>query len=105
MCGGPRDGALLRLSLANALLAEDDVAAALVELRATLGFDPGFSAAWKLLAQLLASNGETSDARAAYQAGIAAAATRGDKQAEKEMRVFLRRLEKAAPSAADTPAS
>jgi hypothetical protein len=33
MCGGPRDGALLRVSIANALLAQNDVAAATDELR------------------------------------------------------------------------
>lgn len=94
MCGGPRDGALLRVSLANALLAQGDAAAASAEMRRALEFDPDYSAAWKLLGKTLADNGDSAAASDAYRAGIAAAITRGDKQAEKEMTVFLRRLEK-----------
>ena len=92
MCGGPRDGALLRMSIANALLARNEAAAAIAELREALRFDSGYSAAWKLLGKTLAEAGDTSAAIEAYQTGIAAATERGDKQAEKEMTVFLRRL-------------
>jgi predicted Zn-dependent protease len=94
MCGGPRDGALLRVSLANALLARDDASAAVIELRNALTFDPDYSAAWKLLGKTLADGGDATAAINAYRAGIAAASKRGDKQTEKEMQVFLRRLEK-----------
>ena len=92
MCGGPRDGALLRVSLANALLAGNDTHEAIVELREALRFDPDYSAAWKLLGNALAEAGDTSAAADAYRSGIDAAMRRGDKQAEKEMTVFLRRL-------------
>jgi len=92
LCGGPRDGALLRLSIANALLVAGQYSEAILELRAALRFDPGYSAAWKALGRALAASGERPEAIAAYEAGIAAARTRGDKQAEKEMAVFLKRL-------------
>ena len=92
MCGGPRDGALLRMSIANALLAQNDSTAAIAELREALRFDADYSAAWKLLGKTLAATGDTAAAIDAYQAGIDAAIRRGDKQAEKEMTVFLRRL-------------
>ncbi|MBS0567544.1 MAG: tetratricopeptide repeat protein [Proteobacteria bacterium] len=95
MRGGPRDGVLLRMSLANALLANSDMPAAITELHEALRFDPGYSAAWKLLGKTLAGTGSTAAAIDAYQAGIAAANERGDKQAEKEMTVFLRRLTRA----------
>lgn len=95
LCGGPRDGALLRVTLANELFAKGDAQAAREELTRALQFDPDYSAAWKLLAKALADSGETARAVAAYRSGIAAAARRGDKQAEKEMTVFLRRLGKA----------
>ena len=92
-CGGPRDGALLRFSLGNALLADGDAGAAVEELQRAVGFDPAYSAAWKLLGKAcLAADDETA-AAAAWRSGIAAATARGDKQAEKEMTVFLRRLE------------
>ncbi len=92
-CDGPRDGALLRFSLGNALLAEGDVAAAIDELRRAVAFDPAYSAAWKLLGKACVAGGDEAAAAAAWRRGIAAAGARGDKQAEKEMTVFLRRLE------------
>jgi predicted Zn-dependent protease len=94
LCDGPRDGALLRVTLANALLAQGDALAAISELRRALGFDPDYSAAWKLLGNTLAESNDTQAAADAYRAGISAAIKRGDKQAENEMQVFLRRLEK-----------
>ena len=94
LCGGPRDGALLRMSIANALLAQSDPAAAIDELRAALRFDAGYSAAWKLLGKTLAETGDAAAAIDAYQTGIAVAIERGDKQAAKVMSVFLRRLTK-----------
>jgi len=95
LCGGPRDGALLRVSIANLLLSRSENAAVIEELRAALAFDPDYSVAWKLLAKRLADQGDVDGAREAYRSGIAAAMRRGDKQAEKEMTVFLRRLDKA----------
>ena len=92
MCGGSRDGALLRVSLANALLAAGERAGAIRELRQALEFDSEYSAAWKLLGKTLAESGDAAAATDAYQHGIAAAISRGDKQAGKEMRVFLKRL-------------
>lgn len=91
---GPRDGALLRLMLANALLARGERDAAQIEIRRALEFDADYSAAWKLLGKSLTESGDAGAAIAAYRNGIAAAQRRGDKQAEKEMAVFLRRLEK-----------
>ena len=95
--GGPRDGALLRFSLANALLIDADPLAAIDQLRAALQFDPHYSAAWKLLGITLTQSGDLQSAADAYRNGITVALARGDKQAEKEMRVFLRRLEKTKP--------
>jgi predicted Zn-dependent protease len=91
-CGGPRDGALLRFSLGNALLGEGDAAAAVQELRRALDFDPVYSAAWKLLGKACLAAGDHAGAAAAWTHGIAVAQQRGDKQAEKEMAAFLRRL-------------
>ena len=39
-CGGPRDGALLRFSLGNALLGEGQAAEAAAELRHAVPFGP-----------------------------------------------------------------
>jgi predicted Zn-dependent protease len=93
-CGGPRDGALLRFSLGNALLGIGDAAAAAQELRRAVEFDPRYSAAWKLLGKACLAVDDRDGAAAAWRQGIEAARERGDKQAEKEMGVFLRRVEK-----------
>ncbi len=96
-CNGPRDGALLRFSLGNALLAEGDPDAAISELTRATVFDPAYSAAWKLLGKAWLASGDEAAAADAWRRGIAAASQRGDKQAEKEMTVFLRRLDKPQP--------
>lgn len=91
-CGGPRDGALLRFSLGNALMGEGLPAEAAGELRRALAFDATYSAAWKLLGKACLAMDDRVGAAEAWRQGIAAASQRGDKQAEKEMAVFLRRL-------------
>jgi hypothetical protein len=45
----------------------------------------------------LADAGQAEEALAAYRQGIDAARKKGDRQAEKEMAVFARRLEKKLP--------
>ena len=92
--GGPRDGALLRASIGNSLLASNDVEEAAPEFRAALGFDVNYSAAWKMLGRALTEANDPAGAIEAYERGIAVANQRGDNQAAKEMQVFLRRLQK-----------
>ena len=94
-CGGPRDGALLRFALGEALRGAGDLPAAIDELRRALEFDPLYSAAWKQLGRACLAAGRPADAAAAWRQGMAAAERRGDRQAQKEMAVFLRRLERA----------
>ncbi len=89
-----RDDAMLRFSLGNALLKENDAVAAAEHLRAAVHHDPQYSAAWKLLGQALVATGRDDAAAEAWRSGIAVAQTRGDQQAAKEMTVFLKRLEK-----------
>lgn len=95
--GGARDGALLRFSLGNALLAAGDNAAAIEAFRETLVFDANYSAAWKILGRVLAEAGDVSAAVETYERGIEVASQRGDQQAAKEMQVFLKRLRKPLP--------
>ena len=89
-----KDGALLRFSLGNEHLKAGDAARAAEHLARAVALDPDFTAAWKLYGKALAAAGRDGEALAAYRTGIEVAAKRGDKQAEKEMRVFARRLEK-----------
>lgn len=96
MIGTPRDGALLRYSLGIECAKAGDHAEAVVQLREAVAKDPGYSAAWRALGMALEAAGDDAGALAAYRDGIAAAARKGDRQAEKEMTVFARRLEKKA---------
>ena len=98
--GGPRDGALLRYSLGVEYAKTGDTARAAQYLRDALERDPLYSAAWKVLGRVLAEAGMADEAREAYRRGIAAAREKGDRQAEKEMTVFMKRLERAAPGPA-----
>jgi len=91
LLGTPRDGALLRYSLGLEYAKTGDHARAAEYLREAVARDPLYSAAWKALGKAL---GETSEALEAYRRGIEAAKQKGDRQAEKEMTVFARRLEK-----------
>jgi Tfp pilus assembly protein PilF len=94
MLAGGHDGALLRFSLGNEYLGAGAPEQAAGHLRAAVGHDPEYSAAWKALGRALEQAADAAGAAEAYRSGIDAAERRGDKQAAKEMRVFLRRLEK-----------
>jgi predicted Zn-dependent protease len=90
LIGTPRDGALLRYSLGAEYLKAGDQARAVEHLREAVKRDPDYSAAWKLLGKALAD--EPAQALEAWTRGIEAAHRKGDRQAEKEMTVFARRL-------------
>jgi Tfp pilus assembly protein PilF len=88
-----KDNALLRFGLGMHYLNAGEHLRAAEHLRRAVEHDRDYSAAWKLLGKALASGGDRAGAMAAYRNGIDAAARRGDKQAAKEMTVFLHRLE------------
>lgn len=88
------DAPPLRFALASRYLAAGNHDAAIEHARAAVALDAEYSAAWKLLGKALTAAGRDAEAAASYASGIAAAERRGDMQAAKEMRVFLRRLEK-----------
>ncbi len=94
MLAAGRDNALLRFSLGNEYLKVGQPADAATHLRRAVEQDPKYSAAWKLLGRALSEAEAWDDALAAYREGIAVAEARGDKQAAKEMGVFMRRIEK-----------
>ena len=89
-----KDGALLRFSLGMQYL-KGEPARAATHLRRAVEQDPGYSAAWKLLGKALEATGDKTGAMQAYESGVAAADAKGDKQASREMGVFLKRLRKA----------
>jgi predicted Zn-dependent protease len=94
LLGTPRDGALLRYSLGTEYLKVGEHERGIAALREAVARDPHYSAAWKALGRALADDGREDEAYGAWMQGIVAAHARGDKQAEKEMTVFARRVQK-----------
>lgn len=94
LLGTPRDGALLRYSLGLEHAKAGNRERAIEYLRDAVARDPLYSAAWKMLGKTLTESQKPEEALAAFHQGIAAAKQKGDRQAEKEMTVFARRLEK-----------
>jgi len=95
MLAAGKDGALLRYSLGNEYLKAGDAPRAVLHLGQAVAQDPKYTAAWKLYGRALSIAERHEEALAAYRQGIAVAHARGDKQAEKEMTVFARRIERA----------
>jgi predicted Zn-dependent protease len=89
-----QDSALLRYSLGGEYLKLNQFDKAAEHLRQAVEKDPKYSAAWKLLGKALADAGRHDEAIKAYEDGIKVAEEKGDKQAAKEMAVFLKRLHK-----------
>lgn len=88
-----KDNATLRFALGSEYLRREMAELAVPHLRAAVALDPSYSAAWKLLGKAQAATGQLDDAVESYRQGIAIAVERGDAQAAREMRVFLRRIE------------
>ena len=93
MLASGKDGAMLRYSLGNEYMKASDVTSALVHLERAVQFDASYTAAWKLSGKALQQAGRDDVALAAYRRGIEVAREKGDRQAEKEMAVFARRIE------------
>jgi tetratricopeptide (TPR) repeat protein len=89
-----KESALLRFSLGNEYLKLREIWVAIFHLKRALELDPDYSAAWKLLGLALTDAGVANEALDIYRRGIEVARRRGDQQAQKEMSVFARRLEK-----------
>lgn len=95
MLASGRDSALLRYSIGNEYAKANEWPAAIDALAEAVALDPTYTAAWKLYAKALDQAGRRAEALDAYRRGIVIARQKGDRQAEKEMTVFARRIERA----------
>jgi len=95
MLAAGQDSALLRYSLGTAYQKAGEPERALDHLASAVEQDPGYSAAWKIYGKLLAEVERLDEAISAFETGISVADEKGDIQAAKEMRVFLKRTKKA----------
>ncbi len=87
-----QDSVILRFGLGNALFKSGQAAEAIPHLKAAIEFDPEYSAAWKILGKALVEAGDKEEAIKVYEKGLAVADKKGDRQAVKEINVFLKRL-------------
>lgn len=94
MLSDGKDDAMLRFGLGNAYFQDKEYHKAAEHLRKAVEFDQGYSAAWKLLGRALVELGDPDAAMEVFQRGIKQAEKKGDKQAVKEMKVFVRRIDK-----------
>lgn len=89
-----QDSSMLRFGLGKAYLDAGEAAQAVEHLQHCVDLDSGYSAAWKLLGKAQLAAGEGEAARRAWQQGLAAAVAKGDKQTEREIAVFIKKLDK-----------
>jgi tetratricopeptide (TPR) repeat protein len=92
MLAAGQDSALLRYSLGTAYHKAGELEQARAHLARAVDQDATYSAAWKAYGKVLAEVGRADDAISAFEKGIEVAEGRGDIQAAKEMKVFLKRL-------------
>lgn len=91
MLGTGADNSTLRFALAKRYFDAERYEDAAEHAAVAVDFNADYSAAWRLLGQARAAAGRREEAAAAFERGIEVAERTGDKQAEKEMRVFLKR--------------
>lgn len=89
-----QDSDMLRYTLGNAYYKEKQYDKAIEHLREAVVLKPAYSTAWKVLGRVLADNEQYKEALQAYDSGLAAAHDNGDKQVEKEITVFRKRVVK-----------
>jgi predicted Zn-dependent protease len=92
MLSGGKDTPLLRFTLGSHYLGHGEPQRAAEHLRMAVSLDPDYSAAWKLLGRALEQCGDSPQAIDAFRRGIEVAEGQGDKQAAREMAVFMKRL-------------
>jgi len=88
------DNSLLRFGLGKGYLDLGENTKAAEHFQRCVEFDPKYSAAWKLLGKAHLALADFAAARQAWEQGLEAARNHGDKQAEKEMTVFLKKLDR-----------
>ncbi len=88
------DNPTMRFALGSAYLTAGSFDKAVGHLSVAVNLDPDYSAAWKMLGKAQTAAGLPDAAIETYRRGIEVATRRGDRQAVREMQVFVRRLKK-----------
>jgi Tfp pilus assembly protein PilF len=94
MIAGGRDSYEARLAAGQARLKRGDFEIAIEHLEKATEHQAEQTMAWQELGKAFNESGQIERARAAWQRGLEVATANGDKQAEKTMTVFLKRLDR-----------
>ncbi len=94
-----QDSDMLRYTLGNAYFDEKNYAKAIEHLQAAVAIKPDYSNAWKVLARVYAQDEQLEQALETFDRALAVAQDNGDKQVEKEISVFRKRVVKALDAA------
>ena len=97
MLGTKHENQLLHYSIGNEYLKSNELDLAEEHLRKAVSLAPDYSAAWKLLGKILNAAEKYDQAIDVFLQGIVVAENKGDIQAAKEMKVFLKRARKNYP--------
>ena len=89
-----RDNYESRLAAGQARMKQKDFDQAIAHFQQATILKPELTVAWQELGRALECNGEPEAARTIWEKGIDAARANGDKQAEKVMQVWIRRLDR-----------
>jgi Flp pilus assembly protein TadD len=89
-----RDSYEARLAAGQARLKQGDLAKAVAHLQKAVDFKPDQTMAWQELGRALREKGKVAAAQTAWTKGVEVARSNGDKQAQKVMTVWLKRLER-----------
>ena len=94
MLADGRDDPMLRFGLGSAYFNKKDYDRAVAHLTVCIDQDENYSAAYKLLGKAYFSLEKNDLAMDVFEKGLVIAVAAGDKQSEKEMTVFLKKLQK-----------
>ena len=89
-----RDGYEARLAAGQARRAAGDLERAAEHFRTATGHEPSRTVAWQELGRCLNELGDPDGARDAWERGRSTARANGDKQSEKVIAVWLKRLDR-----------
>ena len=89
-----RDDAMLRFGLGSAYFSGKKFAEAVPHLQACIAHDASYSAAYKLLGKALIKTGDAAQGKSVFETGLPIAIEKGDKQTEREILAFLKKLQK-----------
>lgn len=88
------DSPMLRLTLGTTYWKSGNLEQSIEHLEQAVLQKTDYSAAYKILGRAYMDAGRLHEATTAFENGLAAASDNGDKQSEKEINVFMKRLAK-----------